>query len=296
MSTQKQSVLSFCEEAKILPPVMTVTRTKTSRYLFYLLARHYRLRTGKKPEFFTYSKEKMHAIKGQMEEHSAFEDTQSLYVLEGFPKAFVNSLRPPKGSFILAETDDGELEAPPFSYRDRRDILKVLLLHLSLKLSLRSLLKMDWSECRDYADFEVVLRRAKILDWQESDLLARMEEREEARESILLLLKRNQRLKLLELKQRYGSIWMMNQLIEGVVKTAHFKSLRLMGYEPDRVTREMDLSYYQAKELEEAASSLTKDDLKTLASRIIRMDRMKFRDRDLAMELLVLNTQIGFVR
>jgi len=296
MSTPKKTVLEFCEETKILPPLVTVTRTTTSKYLFYLLVRHYRQKLKKRPEFLVYTKDKSHGIKSQVEEHSVLDEGQSLYVLEGFPKTFVNSLQPPTGTYILAETDDGEIEAPPYSFKMKRDILKILLLHLEVKLSLRGLLKLDWSKCRDYADYEVLLRRAKLLNWTEEDLEMRIQEREEERESILLLLKRNQKSKLLDLLQRYGPTWMLNQLTEGVVRTAHYKALKLMGYEPDRVAREMEVGWYQAKELEEAASSLTKEDLSILASRLIKLDRMAHRNRAMAVELLLLNTSIGFIR
>lgn len=278
---------------KLLPQIVTVKRSTTSKYLFYLLVRHYRTVLRKHPTFLTYSKQDSNQAKGMMEEIPLFAG-QDLFVLEGFYGSFVNSLNLPPDTYVVAEVDDGELEAPAYSYRMKRDLLKVLSAQLGLKIQLRELVTMDWGSVRDYPEVEVVLRKAAAAGWtveQISEVLA-----DYTTGNILLMLKKGNLPELLNLKSRYGEAWLHRHLIRLVPQMATYRSLVAMGQGPQAIGEELSLSNFKLREFEEAAKAVTMADLIVLAKRLIQLDRLALRKPGLASDLLVLKSGISIKR
>lgn len=284
----QETILQFLE-TKRLPKKITVERTQQSKYQFYCVVRQYRLGLNLKPKFFTYSKQEMNAVKSMMEEHSIFED-KSLYVLEGYSMKFVEEVSLPEGNYLVAETDNGELKAEAYSYRLKRDALKVLTAQMGLKLSLRALLSLDWSGCRDLADFEVILRKAKVMGWTEEEIGLQLKGMEGGQ--ILPHLKRSQFKEILNLLERYGAQWFQNHLTELLAQIAHYKALRSMGFDEEKAGKDLDVGYGRVKELEEASKLLTDDDLKRMIERLVSFDRLTDRNRQLGLELLLFNAPI----
>ena len=163
------TVLEFLEEGSF-PQKVTVERTNTSKYLFYLVVRAYRRKFKHKPTILTFSKKTASWSKSMMEEHS-FWTWFHIFVLEGFGKSFVDRVHlPNEGTRIVAETDHGELTEDRLDKAGRRGILKILIQQMDLAYSLRALLKLDWTSMVNLADFEVILRRANILGWNEEQI------------------------------------------------------------------------------------------------------------------------------
>lgn len=290
----QQTVLEFLENVKVpLPRVVTVDRTSGSRYLFYLVVRHYRKTLARRPQFVTYSKATVNAVKGTIEEHSIF-GGPPLYVLEGFAYAFVESLSLPEDVYVVAETDGGDYKAPAYSYRLRRDILKVLIQQLKLKLQLRPLVSLDWSSCRDYSDYESLLRKAKVMGWNEDQIGQELTESQSG--PVLSLVKRSQFKEVFSMMGKYGPIWMQNHLQEVFVQTVHFKVLRMLGYDVERIQRDLEIGSMRLAELEEGARALSQEELVQLAERMVKLDWLIQRNRELGMSLLFLNAPFRIVK
>lgn len=294
MSSQK-SVLEYVEETPrgLLKQVVTVKRTKESKYLFYLLVRHYSIELRKKPTFMSYSKTEAQLVRGTIEEISLF-GSQDLFVLEGFPLPFVQDLSLPKGVFVLAEVDDGELEAPAYSYRQKRGILKAVSSQLGLKVSLRDLVSLDWGGVRDYPEIEGILRKAAAAGWG----LSQIEEllKGTTTGNTLLMLKKGNQTELLQLKAKYGDAWFTRNLTRLISQMATYRALVAMGQTPTAIAEELGLSNYRLREFEEAAKAVTMSDLKVLATRVLDLDRMGLKWPNLASDLLVLKSGISIKR
>lgn len=295
MGTKQETVLEFLEEARVpLPKVITVDRAMSSKYLFYLLVRFYRKRLARRPQFIAYTKSTAQAVKSQMEEHSVFGDAV-FYVLEGFADAFVASLSLPADAYVVAETDGGDLKAPVYNYRMRRDILKVLLQELRIKnLSLRPLVALDWSSCRDYGDYEVMLRKAKVMEWSEEEIGNQLVQFHSG--PVLTMTKRSQFREVFSMIEKYGANWMVGHIQEVLMQTVHLKALKLLGYDEERATRELEVGYLRMQELEETARTLSREELIELAERLVKLDRLLVRNRDLGVGLLLLNAPIRISR
>lgn len=288
---QQETVLEWLERSREpLPAVLTVDRTMNSKYLFMLVVRHYRKMLVRRPQFLTYRKSEVNLIKGMLEEHSVFGD-KALYVLEGFAYVFVESLVLPKDVYVVAETDGGDLKVPAYSHRLRRDILKVLLAQLQIRnLSLRTLAALDWTSCRDFGDYEMMLRKAKVMGWDEEEIGKNLSQYHSG--PILTLTKRSQFKEVFSMAERYGSAWVINHVVEVVNQVVHWKALKLLGYDDDRAARELELGYYRAKELEETARALANEELVAMAARVVGMDRLLARNKELGLALLLLNSSI----
>lgn len=289
----ERTVLDFLEEGTTLPTLLTVERSLSSKYQFYLVVRHYQKKLGLRPQFFLFSKIEMSGVKGLVEEHSLF-SSKALYILEGFSNSFVTNLSLPEGCYAVAETDGGELKALAYNFKMRRDILRVLLAQLSLKYSLRNLLKYDWAVCRDFSDFEILLRRAGILEWPEERIGLELGELNSV--NVLGALKRGAYKDLLLLKRRYGANWLYNHLVEMISFLANYKALKLMGYDDDQVARELELGWARRKEMEEAHVMVTREDLIRLAQRVLKLDSLIQGNRDLGLEILLLNAGLSVRR
>ena len=291
----QQTVFDFLEgNPKPIPARVTIARTTQSKYLTLAVVRRWRKRTRRTPQFFTYSKAEAPAVQSSIEEHSVFQDETGLIVLEGFSKAFVDRLVIPAGRYVIAETDGGELEAPPYRFRNRRDVLRYLSTELRLGYSLRALIKMDWSGMRGYEDYETFLRKAKLLEWDEEEVARQLEAT--ATTEILIDLKKGVHQTLLELAGRYADRWIYTRTTELLTDLMHWKAYAAMGYEGRRIQQEMDLSWYKAKELEEAARMWSIDDLKVMADRILDYDLLVQRRGRLAAELFLLRAPVSVQR
>lgn len=302
-----KTVPEFIEESKgSLPPLMTVERSTQSKYMFLSLVRHFRKRVKPAPVFLTYTKADQENIKATIEEHSAILAPANFYVLEGFSLRFVEGLRTPPDTYILAETDNGELKVPPYSYKQTRDLLRMLYSQLNMAssktdagtpcLQLRDLVQQDWSQFRSYEEFEPLLRKAKILHWTAADLEKSLAVSKSG--NLLTLIKRGQDFDTAVLAEKYGVRWAIKHLMESTADLTHYRALRLMGYDESKCGKEMgqETSYKKLKEMEEANQMLTAQDLETLTSRILDLDRLSLSRPDLAYVLLTMNSGISVRR
>lgn len=277
------TVFDFLELQSDLPQTITIERTLSSKYLFYQVVRHYKQILKKKPRCVVYSKSEASLVKGTMEEYSLF--GEDFYVLEGFSSEFMKSLSLPSGVYCVAETDSGELKAPLYTQRMKRDILKSLIRQLDLSHSLRGLLKLDWATCRDYPDFEVVLRRANVLKWNESDLAEELSRVSYGH--LLVDLKRADYRMVVSMVERYGAQWTWNHLTSLVNDLILLKAFKVMGYEDERIQREMDLSWSRSRELMESHRILTRDEVISLAKKMFVLDYLFSRDREQALNIVI---------
>jgi len=286
----KVTVLNFLEKVSTLPTLVTVGRTTRSKYLFYLVVGAYRRKTKLRPQFIEYSKAGASKTKGLIEEHAlpGFSE-HNLFVLEGFGRRFVESLRFPEGTWVLAETDEGEYLTPNYEKKYRRDILIVLMNQLSLggQVTLTDLKKLDWTECRNYEDFEPPLRLAKIMGWTADRLQAHLISYEQG--NLLTGIKRADYGNIFALAEKYSARTVYNRLIKRAGQLGHFKALINMGWEESRIARELELTYWERKELAEAHRMITGEELTQLIERIIRLDWLCTRSPELGVDLLVLN-------
>lgn len=276
-----------------LPQVVTVKRTTASKYLYYLLVRHYKQELRVIPQFITFSKSGAQSQKGLMEEIPLFGGGE-LYALDGFPASFVKELNLPKGVYVVAEVDDGELEAPGYSYKVRRGILRALHSQLGLRVTLRDLVGLDWASVRDYPEMESVLRKSFAAGWGLAEL-----ERELSSNTvgnILLLLKKGGFQDLLAIKGRYSEVWMYRHLTKLIPQLATYRSLVVMGQQPNAVSECLNVSTFKLKELEEAAKAVSMDDLRVLGERVVALDRIFSRNPSLAADLLLLKSGISIKR
>jgi len=272
---------------------ITVKRTQTSKYLFYLLVRQYRIETRKKPHFIAYQKTEASAVKGLLEEISLFGNDE-MFVLEGFPLAFIETLHLPPGVYVLAEVDDGELDTPAYSYRQRRGILKVLLTQLGLKVSLRDLLSLDWGSVRDYSEVEVILRKATAAGWGLEGIQKSLQE--DSTGNILLMLKKGNLPELLRLKSKYSDNWFNRNASKIIPQLATYRALVTMGQSPTNIAETLGISTYKLRELEEASKAVTMNDLKVLGERVLALDRMSMKWPGPASDLLIMKSGISLKR
>lgn len=298
----KDTVPEFLEDnPRPLPRMVTVERTKTSSYQFYLVIRHYRKRVDANVRFLTYSKGDLDMVRGLIEEHSIF-GGKDMYVLEGFGSRFVDSLVPPENTYVLAETDGGELKTIPYNYRGKRPILKVLYKQLGLnyhkdengraRLTQRGLIRQDWTSLRSYEQYEPFLRKAKILGWSDKDVENELLKINSG--NLLTLIKRGQFKDLFAMAEKYGYMWTYNHVVELLGELIHYRALRVMGYDEIKCAKELgaEVGYRRAKELEEANRMLTYSDLGELTNRVLSFDVLVMRNPKLGLSLFVLNAPI----
>lgn len=303
MSTEQKTVLDWLEEnPSATPPIMTVERTTTSKFMFYLMVRHYRKRIEPKPRFFIYNKGEADTVKAIIEEHSIFDTKGAFYVLEGFSRRWVDQLHPAPKTFILAETDGGQLSAPQFfsNHANRRGILRLLIDQLGLKkngpYTLSGLLKADWTDFRSFEDFEVYLRNAAILGMTEEDIEKDLKDNVRQKANLLTLTKRGMMKDVMDEVGKVQPQSAHNQLILTVARMLHYRSLRTMGYEPRKVAETIEVSTYVRDQLEEAHTALTEEDLSKLATRAVELDSLMLRNPELGVALFYLNNPISVRR
>lgn len=296
MKTDK-TVLEYIEETVFgrveLPHFVTIERTTQSKYPLYLLARAYahvlkkRAKDEYKLKYFTYSKQDANTIKAIIEEHSIWGE-KSLYVLEGFGAKFVEALNPPKSIFVIAEVEEGELKTPPFHLRYRRDLLKILTLLLSFNsASLSELIKLDWSQAKGYEDFEPVITKAKLMAWNADQIREYLTQGTSGQ--IWSLTKRGQAREICLHLAHMGHQAAISHFTNLFADLIHYRALRILNFDEDKCAREMEISLYRQRELEEASKMMTQDDLQTNARRLIQFDAFFWRNPTAAAELFLLN-------
>lgn len=327
MNADQHDALEWMEKnATRVPQIMTLERTTTSKYTFYLLARHYRGILGLKPQFHAYSKDTVDETKALIEEHSIFEPNGTLYVLEGFSRKFVDALNPAHKHWIVAETDGGTLVVPPFTAKTtRRNILKTLVNQLSLgkALPLSFLLKFDWTGIRSMEDYEPLLRRAKLLQLSAENLQASLEAQDKAwaklpensrpdkypihllvkgtpdehagklRTNPLTQTKRGAYKDLLQDARRAGWQSAHTFLILLFAKLIHYRALRNLGQEPAKARDALELNWFDATALEEAQTTLTDADVRAFGERLVTFDRLVMSNPELGLALFYLNNPIS---
>lgn len=289
---EQKSVLEYIAEGSLLATI-TVERTTFSKNLFYCLVRHYHQRTPTVPRFFTYAKQVQDALKAELEEHSIFTDGE-LFVLEGFSKESVDALRVPVGTYVVAETDAGELRVDAFRYQEKKLGVRVLSKQLGLRLPVRELAALDWSGCEGFEEMEQVLRRAKVMEWTVQEL----DEFLKGGASVELLdgIKRSQFRQLYDLKERYGTQWMVTGLTRVIGQVALLRALRSLASTEERMVKVMSVSKWRLGKLQQMADSVTDTDLVKLAEQLVKLDRLLLRNVDTGLDLLLLNSPIRVTR
>jgi hypothetical protein len=300
---EDKTVLGWlCTPPPQVPPVLTVERSTTSKYQFYLTVRHFRQKLRRKPRFFVFSKQEADTAKAIIEEHSVFDMDGAFYVLEGFSRRFVDRLHPAPNTYVLAETDGGELTESYYApYRDSfRAILKVLMeqLHLArtANWTLSGLLAQDWTGFRTFEQYEPVLRRGMLLQQTEDELG--------------IALNQYSRVDLLELTKRGGQDFKVimeleatapqlahHQLLTSLSRLLHFRALASLGTDdPKKLSEILEVSINQVRHLSKSHDILTDDDLQKLTERTIALDPLMFRNPKLGLELFYLNNPISVRR
>lgn len=290
---ERKTVMEFIDEARDLPQKLTVESSASSQYLFHLLIRFYCKKLGFYPTFCPYSKQTESGIRSVIEEHLIMEDGR-LYVLSGCDISFVNKLKPPKGTYVLAEATGGELKTERYRYFERKDILRALLTVLGMKMSLRALLAGDWSAMLDYGDFEAVLRKAKAAGWTEEETVESLESGQ--RVPFLTGIKRGRFEDILRLVDLRGETFVFNAIQEAIVFVLRYKFLKLMGHDDDRILKELDLGRYRLRELVEEAAALTISELENLVKEVVSGDRLFTRNKSLGLDLVLLNSSVRLTR
>lgn len=227
-------------------------------------------------------------MRGILEEYSLF-GMDEFYILEGFSAAFVDALSIPSKVYVVAEVDNGELEAPNFSYREKRGLLRSLKDQLNLRYSLRELMGLDWSGVRDYWEVELLLRKATTAAWSLVELEKCLSE--SAYGNLLVMLKRGQIKEVLAIKRRYGDAWFVKALGKQLTQLFAYKSLQVLNQESQAVDL-LDLSGYRLREVEEAAKTLSVQDIEIMVDALVTKDK-KLRSSSLVSDLFVLNCPIS---
>jgi len=73
-------LLKFLETNRVPPATLTVERTQTSKYQFYLTVRHFRRRLKRPPTFISYSRAQAAGTKAIIEEHGLWGEPRSASV------------------------------------------------------------------------------------------------------------------------------------------------------------------------------------------------------------------------
>lgn len=278
-------------------PIITVHRNKsTSRYQYYLLARAYAKKVGAKPRFFTFERQKSFAdqIKGIIEEHSVFNQLECrLFVLEGFYNSWVQQLFPAPNTYIVAETDNGDLKPVDFTQRAIRDHLRIILDLCDYRrpdLTLRDLVKLDWSSTQSFEEIESLMNRVHALGWNaeqmETELLSRSEWN-----NALTVLKRGKTDEILNFMTRINTTWFYNRVIKNLSDLIHYRALRTMGHAHEAAVKSMDLHprSARARDLEAVNDMYTYEDVQLIAQRLVDFDFLIMKNVDLGVELMALN-------
>jgi len=285
------NVYEFLDQ-NLVRQVVTVKRTEKTRFWTTLIARNTAKAKKAKLKFFQYEKTKgfLEGLKGALEEHplEIFATGQKyVYVLEGFPKAWVVGLNLPNDTFVIADTDGGELEYEPWGWRYRRVLLKVLVRLLDTEFKTRDILGLDWGGFRDAEDYEPFLAKAKILGWSPEDMSKELSYKSSG--NILTLTKRADHQPLVAMLNRFGPIWLHEHFVEALSEVVNYKYLRAMGFDQDRVAKEMEVEGWRKEALEEASQMLTYEDLSVMASHLLKLDGMVFRHRLAGVQILLFN-------
>ena len=73
----------------------------------------------------------------------------------------------------------------------------------------------------------------------------------------------------------------------------YFRALRLMGYDEQKCSKEMNISWRRSQDLEEAAKMLTADDVAAFSQKLIRLDFLLISRPELGLPILLGNSPIN---
>lgn len=277
--------------------VITIQRnTTTSKYQFYMLARAYSMKIGVRPQFYTYERNKSFAdqIKGVIEEHSVFNTfEQRLFVLEGFYNRWVLDLLPAPNTFIVAETDNGDYAAVPFSYKEAKNFLRILMDLNRMRRSdftLRGIISKDWGSKQSFEEIETLLNKAHLMKWTEEDLEAELTSSDW--NNALTVLKRGTAAEINDFIHKFNPTWFLRRVTKNLSDLIYYRSLIQMGYEHDAVVKTLDLHprSLRARELEDVNKMYTNEDVTLIAERLLEMNNLTQRYPELGVELLSFNS------
>lgn len=287
-------VLEFVEELRApLQQKVTVRRATSSKWLFLTVVRAYQHKLHAKPSFVTYVKQKEQELESFLEEASLWKKV-SLLVVEGAPKGMVDRIKLPSLTYLVAETDEGELELDDWGRGSKRDVLRVLLDQLGIQLRLRDLIKLDWSSCRSFEEAECFLRKAQILGWNEEEIGKHLDQTTD--ENVLSLWKRGRMAELFSLKERLTPAGMVGLITKLTIQTAQCKALKLLGYDDVQLQKEMGVSWWKTKQLLEAESMLGDAEVKRIADRLVKLDKLLSWNPGVGLDLLLLNSGVSVRR
>jgi hypothetical protein len=298
------TIFEFIEEAPPIPAVLTTTRTTESRHQFHLLVRSLKRRLDVPAVPLVHENQRglRDRAKATIEEPSVFTTDRRphlrLFALEGFPKAWVEALRPPVRTHVVAETEEGRLRPTPYSLKRRRDALKVLtglLEHeLGIKenqtLSLRALLKLEWAGLSRFEEYESLLRKTYLMGWDEER--AGQELNAQGRTNLLVATKRSDIKSIVALIERRGHQGTYHTLLSSIADLLYYRALKQLGFDEDRAQREMGITDSKREELEEASRTLSEAELHQMAERVVALDPLINRLGPLGIELILLNAPI----
>lgn len=279
-----------------LEPKITVLRSNKSRYMFSLAGRILSQQMGVKPSYYVFDKSRgyVDSVKGIVEEFSFFDGDSRLFILEGFYNKWVKALTPAPGTIILAETDGGDLDLPQFNRLNRRILLKALVFNLELmsispRITLSELKTLDWSHATDYGDFEPYLLKAKLLGKGVAGIKEDLDSFEGG--NLMVAIKKGQAKPLLELSEKYDSMWVYTKIMRDLSQVVHVKSLQMMGVSDDKITRDLGYEAWSRhfKNILEAATMYTMNDLRSLSERVVRMEMLVKKSPEIGVSLLAFN-------
>lgn len=280
-----ETILEFAEAIPVpYPRVIRVLRSTTSRYQFLLMVRLTAHITKTKPRFRVYSKQDAAAMRAEIEEHSVLSGKR-LIALEGFTDSTLDGLRPAPDTYVVAESDTG-LQTQFLNHKTRRGFLKLLNLVLGTTFTLRDLLKVDWSGTSSPEEMEGILRRAYAGGYSLEMLQQEVEGRKRQGNSALLA-RRGRFKELLELRDRTSAQYLAQVIGADLLEVARYKTQRMLGAEPDKVSKDLDFPFWKVKELEEAHRMMTTEDLAAIADALIRTDFWLMKNPQLGSELLL---------
>jgi len=222
-----------------------------------------------------------------LEEHSLMKD-RVLYALKGVHEDWFNDLIPEPNAIVIGETDGGVLEIPSYSLKRRRDILKVLLFVMRAERKLSSLVKMDWSCCREYADFEIILRRAEYYEWDDQALASHLEIIDRGSPIQLIVLGRVKG--LLDLRRKFSEAWVIRRLMSQIIDVGVYKTRIALGVSAQQVARDMDWPSFKRREIEKVAATVKMEDLDTIAQRIVEVDTITMKNKKNGLDLIAMKS------
>lgn len=270
-----------------LPRRMSVT--PGDRYVLDLLIRHFQKVSKRRTRVLNWTKAGAPALAAEMEEVSLF-GGKPFHVVLGAPSGWVKGLEPAPDTFILSEEPDGTLKGEDFTWRTRAMGLRALSDLLDLPWGVLDMKRVDWSWCRSWADFEPLLARGKLLQWDLNRLMREATSR--TRASLLGLIADGRWWDIHFLGERYGRPWLYRSLQETVVDVVRFHDYRASGYTLEQVQRLLVQPDWIFEQTRDAGEDFSESTLLQLAQRIVHLDAHVSRDLDRGLDRLMMGAKL----